>query len=447
MQNIFHSTTSSCTSGLTEVISPKTGIVKSVGNLLRSPEEPAPHIVTSSITAFHRFSGNKADFASTGTSIDITQAHWSSLGESIERYCAALADFQTLTYDSYSGLKAKGHTPLPLEKFTLFSSDQYAQSKFPFTYATDHSKLSWIAGNRLSDNTTVSVPAGFVFNQFRPKTNELRLCPDIHPGVASSFSKTRALTGALLEIVERDTMMIHWLNQIPVTGIAHDEDFQRIRKQFKLPPQLKLYLALLETDIQVPCMFALLLDEKNGLLGGGCSAGFNAVHAAKKAVCEAIQILRLSKEVQNGAKGKLASKKAIPSAFLDPAARAKLPMTELLYNLGFYLNPQNWKHLEDFLSPQQQIQLCECKSHQYATDYQRLLENFINVGLEPVCIDLTTEDVADIGWQVVRVVAPGAVPNLPTLYPPKAVSRLWTVPRKLGFSTPSEWNTLPMPYA
>lgn len=445
MQHIFNPTTPS--NGLTEVISPKTGIVKSISSLLRNSGEPAPHIVTSSITAFHRFSKNKADFSSTGTSDDIIQAHWSALGESVERYCAALSDFQELSYCSYDNLTSRGYSSLAPEDFTLFSDEQYAQSNFPFTRPETHSNLSWIAGKQLSNAKKIFVPAGLVFNQFHPALTEFKLCPDIHPGVASGFSKTQALTSALLEIVERDTMMIHWLNRIPVTGIAQDDDFQKIRSAFKLPPHLKLHLSFLKTDLQVPCIFALLIDEQNGLLGGGCAAGFHAERTASKATCEAIQILRLSKEVQKGAQGKLASKSAIPASFLDPKKRATLPMTELLYNLGFYLDPNNWDCLEDFFSPKKQVQLAECEKRCHIADYNDLLGSFLEAGLEPVCVDLTTQDVVDVGWQVVRVVAAGAVPNLPTLYQPKAVSRLWTVPKKLGFSLPTKWNTLPMPYA
>jgi ribosomal protein S12 methylthiotransferase accessory factor len=449
MSHVFGTTAQFCPeSALPRVISPKTGIVKSLGHLFRNPGAPSPHIVSSALTAFHRFSGNKADFAATGTSFNMSQAHWSAMGEAVERYCAALSDFQHLHVATYNDLTAAGHTALPPESFTVFDDDQFAAPDFPFARPEGTHKISWIAGTRLHDQSPVFVPAGLVFNQFRPKTGEKRLCPDIHPGVASGCLRERVLTSALLEIVERDTMMIHWLNRLPVTGIAQDDDFHTLRQECGIPPHLSLHLAFLQTDFAATCIFALLLDHRHGVLGGGCSAGFVGREVAQKAICEAIQILCLSREVQRGERGRLASKgKAIPAAFLNPTKRKNLPLTELLYNLGYYLETDNWSVLSDILSPPHTVRLKDCDQPRTGRRYTELSGSFEAAGIHPICVDLTTPDVADTGWIVFRIVAPGAVPNLPTLYPPRALKRLRTVPQKLGFPHASEWNTLPMPYA
>ena len=67
MVNLLISTTALYPeSGLRRVLDPKTGIIKTLGRLFRNPGEPTPHVVMSNITAFQRFSGNKADFAATG---------------------------------------------------------------------------------------------------------------------------------------------------------------------------------------------------------------------------------------------------------------------------------------------------------------------------------------------------------------------------------------------
>ncbi len=445
LQHDYHTAT---LTGLQRVLSPKTGIVKSLGYLFRNPGDPTPHVVTSAITAFHRFSSNKADFASTGTSTSQKQAHWSAMGESVERYCAALSDFHDLTFNSYDGIVRQGLKALAPRDFTLFREAQYNNPDFPFAPPTPETRLSWIQGQYLQKRESVFVPSALVFNQYHPVQGEIRICPDIHPGVASGFSGQRALTGAMLEIVERDTMMIHWLNNLPVTGITEDADLNKLRRDCGIPPHLDLHLAWLQTDLGAICIFALLLDWQNGLLGGGCSAGFSARRTAQKATCEAIQILHLSREVQRGEQGKLAGAKGgIPKEFLSPVGRKKLPLTELLYNLGYYLDPDNWKALHNFLHPANNVSLRDCDSSMPEWNFTALKDSFANAGLSPICVNLTTPDVADIGWLVFRVLAPGAVPNLPTLYPPEAVSRLQTVPRKLGFDSPPRWNAKPMPYA
>ncbi|MUM78835.1 hypothetical protein GKC30_14455 [Pseudodesulfovibrio sp. F-1] len=434
--------------GLHLVVSPKTGVVKSLGHLFRNPGEPGPHIVSSTITAFHRFSDNKADFATTGTSLNPKQAHWSAMGESVERYCAALSDFQELVPATYKELLDSEKPALHPDRLNLFTQEQYDSEGFPFSRLQEEQRISWINGSRFDDGSRIFVPANFVFNQYCPAQDEARIYPDIHPGVASGFSAERALTGAMLEIVERDTMMIHWLNSIPVTGIAKDNEYERVLSDCNIPPHLNLHLAFFETDLPATCIFALLMDEQNGLIGGGCSAGFFAPAVARKATCEAIQILRLSQEVKRGERGRLASKKGpIPTAFLDPEARKKLPMTELLYNLGFYLDTDNWDTLHDLISPAKIIPLQDCSKLPTKDKLPTLVAGFSDAGLSPICVELTTPDVAELGWLVFRVIAPGAVPNLPTAYPPSAVNRLRTVPRKLGHATPEKWNQAPMPYA
>ena len=449
MVNLLISTTALYPeSGLRRVLDPKTGIIKTLGRLFRNPGEPTPHVVMSNITAFQRFSGNKADFAATGMSLSQERAYWSAVGESVERYCAALSDFHELVFGSYDDLAGSGDEPLHPDTFTLFQEQQYTQTDFPFSRPTPRHCLSWARGERLESREPVLVPAGLVFNQFRPEKDEIRLCPDIHPGVASGFSREQAIRNALLEIIERDTMMIHWLNLLPVTGIEADDAFRELIRDCGIPPHLSLHLVYLQNDFAVPCIFALLLDRANGPLGGGCSAGFSAQWAARKAVCEAIQILRLSREVQRGKEGKLAFKAgAILPAFLDPAARKKLPMTQLLFNLGYYLDTSNWNILRPLISPRRTISLLDCEQSAPSNEYGSLISRFVAAGLSPICVELTTPDVADVGWLVFRIVAPGAVPNLATLYPPLAAVRLATVPGKLGFSPRRELNLNPMPYA
>lgn len=133
-------------SGLRRVLDPKTGIIKTLGRLFRNPGEPTPHVVMSNITAFQRFSGNKADFAATGMSLSQERAYWSAVGESVERYCAALSDFHELVFGSYDDLAGSGDEPLHPDTFTLFQEQQYTQTDFPFSRPTPRHCLSWARG-------------------------------------------------------------------------------------------------------------------------------------------------------------------------------------------------------------------------------------------------------------------------------------------------------------
>ena len=67
---------------------------------------------------------------------------------------------------------------------------------------------------------------------------------------------------------------------------------------------------------------------------------------------------------------------------------------------------------------------------------------------EILCVDITLPDMRELGFIVLRVLAPGLVPNSVTAWPYLGNPRLYEVPKKLGFpqKEESELCPAPMPY-
>jgi ribosomal protein S12 methylthiotransferase accessory factor len=427
------------------VIDHKTGIIKTLSYLCRGPEDPLIYIMMSRLNAFDRFTANKADFATTGSSLVLSRSRNSSVGEAIERYSAATADFHDFLIGSYAELLAGGYTPLAPTNYTYFSDSQYDCMTFPYTKPSPALKLRWIRGIDLIDEKEIYLPAGIVFNQFR-YPGEPAICPDIHPGVASGSTYEHAVSGALLEIIERDSMMLFWMLSRPVIGISFPNSAPTHSDKWGLPKHLKLSLILLPNEFDIPCVYAILCDIKNRIAGAGCSAAFSVKEAIAKSVCEAVQTYYLNREVPKGANGKLRSiANRISPNLLSKDKRGKLPMTEVLFNLSFYQNEQHWGSLTSLLNPSHFAEISTTPDVPLEQQTSRdLLSRFMQSGLRPICVDLTTPDVSDLGWVVCRIVIPGLIPNFPSAYLPLGISRLQTLANQSGGVV---LNTTPIPYS
>ena len=439
-----------------QMLGQKTGIIKSINELLRSADQPCPKILVGNLSAYTRYTGDNYDFASTGIHAERMNAYWAAFGEGIERYCGFLSNMQTQKLTSFTGVPQEGLQVLPLDKCCLFTREQYSQPDFPFILPEEETTLSWIKGYYLINHKPIYVPSALVFNQYKPAEGEYRICPDIHPGMACGPSLSSALLAALYEIVERDALMVFWLNLLPMPGIEmqRDERCSQMFGKYMPPNHPEISLLWLKSDLEIPVIFCLLVDERGGVVSGGCAARLDPYQAAAKAAFESIQTWLLAIEIKRGKHGKLAPhERRYAKGLLDPEKREQLPGTQLIFNLVHYLNPKNWSLLKALRYPEEGVTFKDLPSPETGSienDLTYVLNEFSKHKLEPIVVNLTTKDVVEAGWCVVRVLVPGAVPNTPTAYPPLALKRLWEVPTRLGYQSLTEkggWNLTPMPYA
>lgn len=434
-----------------KLFSPKTGIIRQSSALMRNADQPPLHYVMTALCNSRRFGPNRNDFASTGTALDGTSAWWASLGEGIERYCAALSDMHPQKKATFQQLQQAGVRALPPEKFRLFTDEQYQSPGFPYCRPDCTSVLHWIAGQSLVDHGTCYLPSAMVFNAYRHPDEQMTV-PNMHPGVACGTNLSGALLAALYEIIERDAMMTWWLNALPMPGIAASlpETVQTFITRNK---NLEVSFLWLQTDIQVPVIFCLLVDTNAQVAGGGCAARFQAETALHKAFCEAAQTWLLALDLKRGRQGNIAHfcRKGLFPPDMDKPTAA--PGTHVLHNLQAYLSAEYWDNLHLIRKPKERVALADLPGgpeHRSPEVMLRILtEMLVQTGLEPVAVNLTTPDIAETGLWVVRVCIPDMIPNTPTAYPPLGLPRLRTLPARLGFARDqaAAWSAAPIPYS
>lgn len=169
-------------------------------------------------------------------------------------------------------------------------------------------RLRWYRGQRLAGGEAVWVPAALVDDPADP-ANGPAGCFDPGPsGAAAGPDRDRAVTGALLEVVERDAFMVAWARQLRLArlppgwpgapGVTPGAARGPARRLADLRARIgatgaRLVLAVLPTGIgAVRAVVAVVLDADAAgpVAAVGVKAALDAPAAAVGAVHEALQI-------------------------------------------------------------------------------------------------------------------------------------------------------------
>ena len=289
------------------------------------------------------------------------------------------------------------------------------------------------------------MPAGLVYLPYHPWfQGEGFIAEPTSNGLACGDSYEEAVFKGLCEVVERDAFMIMWLNRLPCPKIAVNSGSELdllVQRHFSRPG-LEYVLIDMTTDIATPSVLCILIDElaSPSMIVAGGAAHPNIEHAATKAMLEAAHFLVATRYLKlagyeikhNFDEVETFEDHAILYAFGD-----------MLEAVEFLLSAPKGRSLQQVdallgTPPRQQ--------------HQRCAQILIREGFEPVAVDLTTEDVAQLGFTVVRVLVPGLQP-IEGCHRHRFLggSRLREVPKRLGYAdreigTDDGFNPFPHPY-
>jgi oxazoline/thiazoline synthase len=228
---------------------------------------------------------------------------------------------------------------------------------------------------------------------YYPFTGGRRYCSPDTNGCAAGATRTDALLGALLELVERDAVAIWWYNRLtrPAVDLASFDspELRALQAGFAAVGR-SVHLLDITTDIGIPAYAAVapLADGSEPCFAA--AAAVSSRQAACKAISEAAQICfwAARKEKDGDLLTWLRSTNVNHSAYLRPCGSvAATPCSDL--------------------APQAALDLCV-----------RRLEA---IGIDPLYVDLTRPE---IGLPVIRTFAPG----LRHFWARLAPGRMYSVP-------------------
>lgn len=202
---------------LEEAVSPLVGIVRFAPTLMAAADEPGLHAFACELASAARTTGVPATDYAGSAHVHATRARAASLGEALERYSATYVP-DSLPVASAAELGAQA---VPPESFALFHEWQHTPG-FPFARFTRSTRLTFVEGFSLADGRPAFLPAQLVY--LRHDGAEPKIGYSTSNGLACGPTMAEAVLAALLEVVERDAMMLVWANRLSLPRLAWLDD-------------------------------------------------------------------------------------------------------------------------------------------------------------------------------------------------------------------------------
>jgi ribosomal protein S12 methylthiotransferase accessory factor len=431
------------------MVSDRTGIVAGIEFLEQNAEDPAVHQAWSTPANALPLLGRKALNRGVATAADPDRAIMKAAGESIERYCSAFYDEDALRLATYEQLIAAGENATDPADFALFSERQYASPGFRFTPFTASTPVRWVNGHSLVTDRPTWVPAPVVYvPYYYDEPNESPLQDSISTGQACGPTFAAATYKAILEAIERDAFMIVWQNRLarPAIDLTKIDDPQVLALLDALDGvPVSMHAVLLSVDIDVPVVLVVL----NGLAADhppqtviGVGVDLSPTRALALALEEAcLGFCGMSRMAA------MQSDFTIAPDYhdvddLDKHGLAHAVLPELRVSVEFLTTPERTVTLAD---------LPDRSSGSAVANLKTLVDELSAKGFDIVAVDLTTPDIDEIGFKVIRAVVPGLQPlDINHARQHLGGHRLYEVPHRLGLrpapSTEGTLNPFPHPF-
>jgi ribosomal protein S12 methylthiotransferase accessory factor len=382
------------------VVDSRLGMVTRVGE---ANSFPAPYYLAV-LADTEGFSDAEAGPHAAGVSADWNAAYVKAVGEALERYAAGV--YRTATFEQAPAS----------EKSDAVTPDRFVLPEEGHAEPDPTEPIPWVPGTDLRTGESIPLPAEFV--HFPPP--ERRHKPSITTGLGLGTSGVGALLSGLYETIERDATMLAWYSTYEPVGLAVDSPgFETLRRRARAE-ELSVTPLLVTADVDVPVVSAAVHREDEWpMFAVGSAADLDPAAAAEGALCEALQNWMELREMgpeeaseESTAIGRYADFPREAREFVS--VDAELPAADV----GPGSIPSGEAELE------------------------AVLERAGDAGLSAYAAGLTTRDVAEAGFEVVRVLVPEAQP----LFTGDRYfgERARSVPRELGYRP--RFDRPPHPY-
>jgi ribosomal protein S12 methylthiotransferase accessory factor len=384
---------------LSEAVSPLVGIVSTLVRTTYAPDDSRlPHWACAVSPTGRTLGSPSVDYGG-GSHADDLQARAAALGEAIERYSAAYVPHGRLVHTTAGEL---GPAAVDPGRFALFHERQFAAEHFPFEPFTASTRLDFVAGYSLDDASRVFLPAQLVYLGTPPRDGAWIGYPTSN-GLACGATREEAVLAALLELVERDAVMIAWAGSLSLPHLDWRDEPELVGHETRYFGPTGLRYSVLDGSslLDVPVAIAVLHGtpgERAALALGGGSAP-TVADAWSKALAEAFSVHRW-----------LSTKAAQDPPPGVPDPRHICSFDE---HMLFYADDVN-AGLAGFLDASHRCTPTRLVPRLAGDGPHRLLDDLVGRlarhGVSAYAVDVTAPDVASLGLHVARVIAPELCP-------------------------------------
>ncbi|MBY0572293.1 MAG: YcaO-like family protein [Undibacterium sp.] len=419
------------------------GVVRRLTEVFTEPGTPNFFHYAAEASNTSAFSNQRNFFNTGGAGINRSIAIAKAVGEAVERYCAALYDAAELPFCSARDASFECTDPAA---FALHSEAQYQIPGFPWAPWNADTALRWTPARAFSSQRIVYVPAAFCWIPYHydPAIGEAPIGQPISTGLACHADYHRAVLSGLCEVIERDAFTIFWqrglaMPQIRIETLS-DANYDRVQR-FEVTGD-RVILLNLTLDHGVPVVLSILESQQEArpafVFAAACDP--DPERATAKALEELAHTRRYSHRVHTH----------LAAISPDNDYEQVRNQMDHLNLAGDHRN----RSLIDFALSSRQRQsfddIVSLASDDQSQTVARVVAQVEATGHEVLVAELTSEDIAQVGLTVVRVMVPGYHPLfMGHQWRALGGERLWNVPEKLGLSTRFARggdNPIPHPY-
>lgn len=410
------------------LVSDRTGIISSVRFHETAADDPEMYIARADLADASVFVGSTVRSGGSGASVDPDRARIKAVGEAIERYCSAIHDPERLVHATWNDL---GDQAAPPEDFALFSERQYAVPGFPFARFTRETPINWVRGYSLVHRAPRYVPAAYTYLAYEhAEHGEPRFNRPISTGCAAGPTLAAAATKAILESIERDAFMITWQHrlaprQVNLERVADPLVIRLLDAFGGLPVTLRA--VDISVDIGLPVVLVVVASTSGmpplRLVAMGTDPDpARALALALEEACLSFWTVR--RMIAHSRTPPVTDVEDINELHDRAEAYALLP--GLQRALAFLEQPAGSLDVADD---------GDAEENGMSGRLRRVVDEVASRGLDVIAVDLTTPDIDDAGFKVVRAVIPGMQPlDIDHRYRHLGGRRLAEVPWRMGLA-------------
>ncbi|MEW6366122.1 MAG: YcaO-like family protein [Acidobacteriota bacterium] len=428
---------------LDHVVDGRVGIVKSLEERPAEPGAPAFHHVYSHACNTACFAGYENFRHNGGAAATLERAVAKAVGEAVERYCSAIYDHTALTVCPAESAPFECIDPAVLE---LYRPEDYSRPDFPWTQCLPSTPVRWTRCVDVLAGREIHVPAAMVHlpYYFHPANEDPPIMQPISTGLACHMGAFGAACAGVYEVVERDAITIAWQAELPLPHVIPEtliaESYDLVERFERVGFRVTILDATM--DHGIPTILSVLLSDvetQPAVVVAG-AAHLDPERAMRASLEELAHTRRYSHLIKS----------------YSPLKEAGLDYQEVknqVGHLGYWAEHENRHKIGFLLRSEERVDFGEIPCLDTGHPRENLLvlcRRIESVGCRVLVADLTTDDVRDLGFAVVRAVVPGFHPLfLGHSHRATAGIRLTQTPGRLGLvgrDVRDGGNPLPHPY-
>jgi thiazole/oxazole-forming peptide maturase SagD family component len=383
---------------LERAVDPIVGLIKRVTELTIQPGEADVFVAMAEFHDPHAFAPQteRIDRKLFGSGAHITRegALWAAVGEAIERYAGGVYFDEDVITASFLDVAAVALDP---REMIAFSDEQYDSKDFPFVRFDPKAARGWVNGFDLTNRRDILVPASTAVLGYATRTPAERLDSQYSTGLSTGSSYSSAAASAIREVIERDAFMCHWYTRMAPKRVDPEWLRNEVRPEVAALLNhrgLRLNVMDMTTDIGVPCMLAMLQRDNGQGVAVGAGCRFKPAEAAEKAIIEAYHCMCWLLDLERPGLGAVELDEI--KTFED--------------HTRYYIQPDRFSNLAFLISGPVGRPAPPFDASTPEREVQSLCAILKDRGFRVILVDMTPEDVREVGLAVVRAIVPGLHP-------------------------------------